>query len=281
MPKYFVPVLEHDEEPVALDPDGLPIIWKPDLKIHLNGKDAPNNEFRPYHYGDRLVLVCGRRGSGKSWFTTMYIEGYNKTTDNKVFFISRLTEDESIKLPDRSLRISINDLCQAVANHQICLEDFSDSLMVFDDINSASINAKQQAVIQSFLTDVMENSRHMRVSVLITNHMFSNGMKTRALLNEVSDIVVFPKYNSVKQIRYGFETYIGMSKQMIDDIMRTEDRWVMVHLAGLHKYILSSHHVEAMDLWAEPEPKAKKGTGKGTALAPVPDAEGLIPLHYD
>ena len=260
--RYFQPLLREGSYPIATDPDGLLVTWKPNLQQDLTPAEG---EFKPYHFGDRLVYITGRRGCGKSTYVSMYMKGFRQASDRRIFFISRLAEDDSIQLPSRSMRMNITEI------EGTRVEDFQNSLMVFDDIHSASLTPKQQSFIQAFIIDALENSRHYQISLLVTSHLITNYSKTRAILNELSDLVVYPGYSNAKQIEYALTTYLGLGKPEVARVMRNTDRWVMVHPIGDHKFVLSSHHLWSLDSrWSSKQDEALqlKGLTVGE-VAPV------------
>lgn len=202
-----------DEQLVFFSKDG-----KGEKRIKAKG------DFEPWVFGDALVYVAGKRGSGKSTFANLYIKSYTEATDGKVFLISRFEEDPSIKLPVRGLHIPIEDI------DNIEIEDLSHSLVVFDDIANAQLTRKQVQQLHKFIHDVLENSRHYDTKVLITSHQVCDYSRTRAVLNECSAIVVYPQFANRYQIEQALRVYFSMKKPQIEEIMNvTDSRWVYIN----------------------------------------------------
>lgn len=222
--------------PVALDDEDNHVVY------YHHGKYNPEpfesvKGFTPWHHGDKVCYICARRGAGKSTFCNIYMENYVEATDGRVFFISRFEDDPSIKLPERSMRLSVGDL------PQVPLEELTNSLLVFDDIHSSQYTRQESNYIQSFILDAIQNSRHFNISILITSHMISNYAKTRDILNEMSSLVVFPAYSNAYQIERALKTYVGLNKEQIDDIMSISDsRWVMIQTIS-PKFVLTQHKI--------------------------------------
>jgi hypothetical protein len=255
--------LEEHEFPIAIDPrNGHLVCFEKGMDLSVEGKKM----FKPYHFGDRVVYVCAKRGAGKSTFCSNYIDGYRKTSDNPIFFISRLATDESIKIPDPCMRVTIADVIETQ------VEDYAHSLMVFDDIHSASLSSQQINRLQSFIIDAIENSRHYDINILITSHQITNYSKTRAIMNELSDLVIFPRYSNAKQILRALRDYLGLGEDEIDRIMNSEDRWVMIHPTGDHKFVLSPHHVYSITGWVN-KTKGHKASQKKEAKEDKEDKE--------
>ena len=220
--------------PIAIDKDD-------DQLIYYNNttgteKVISKKGFEPFYYGDAVVYVSGRRGAGKSTFCNIYIHNYVKATDGRVFLISRLKEDESIKLPERGMRIPINEISQ------ITMDDLKDSLIVFDDINDANLNKYETAILNKFIIDVIENSRHYNLSVIITSHMMANFKQTRPFLYESSAVVIYPQWSNLAQIEKVMRSYYSMSTTQIKDIFNSPSRWVYVNTIT-PKYIMTQHEI--------------------------------------
>jgi energy-coupling factor transporter ATP-binding protein EcfA2 len=222
-------------KPVAFDTGDEQLVFY--SKSYGNKQLDAVKEFNPWWFGDALVYVCGRRGSGKSTYCNQYIKSYTEATDGKVFFVSRFEDDPSIDLPERSMRIPISSL------GDFPISDLQDSLIVFDDIHNAGLSPAEQKYLQSYILDVMENSRHFNLSCLITSHMVTNYSKTRAILNECSALVVFPSYSNNYQIERALKLYFGLSKIQIAKIMAIENsRWVQVQTIQ-PKFILTQKEI--------------------------------------
>jgi chromosomal replication initiation ATPase DnaA len=81
----------------------------------------------------QCIYICGQSGSGKSYFTSNYVKQYKKQyPKNDIFVISSIDEDKSI---DILKPIRINVLNPDFLDDDISLEDFKDSLVIFDDID--------------------------------------------------------------------------------------------------------------------------------------------------
>jgi hypothetical protein len=190
----------------------------------------------PWFTGDSVIYVSARRGAGKSTFCSKYMKVYSLVTNGRVFLISRLANDPSIKLQKNGMRIPIKNL------DGITLEDLSDSLLVFDDIEDAKLSKNEKNRLYSFIIDAIENSRHFNISIMITSHMISNYAKTRPFLYESNAIVVFPKFSNASQISRALQTYYSFNKSQIEKVFNSESRWVMIYTVGC-KVVISEHDI--------------------------------------
>jgi len=234
----FSKKLKNDDKsyPIAYDDGDKKLVYYNTDKGEPHLKAVGN--FRPWFWGDAVIYVCGRRGSGKSTYCNEYIKSYVSATDGKVFFVSRFQDDPSITLPERSMRLDITDL------ECVELEELSNSLIVFDDIHNSSYSRQEVNYLQKFILDVIQNSRHFDLSCLITSHMISNYQKTRDILSELSALVIFPQYSTGYQIERALRVYIGLSKKQIHDIFELSgSRWVHIQVIG-QKFILTQKEVK-------------------------------------
>lgn len=219
--------------PVALDTNDQAIIY---YSKRVGPECLKLDNLEPFPSGDNVCYVVGRRGSGKSTFCSIYIKNYVASTDKKVFFISRFEEDPSIVLPERSMRIPLNQL------EEVDIYDFENSLVVFDDIANSTLTRGQVKQLHNFILDLIENSRHINTSVLITSHLCTNYGKTREILNESNTLVVFPQYSNRYFIEKCLKTYYGLTKEQINNVMDSRSRWVIVNT--IHpKFIMDSKSI--------------------------------------
>lgn len=211
-----------NSRPIAINKENNELIYI--NKNTCSDEKRLNGKFEPFYpLNDQLIYIVGRRGCGKSTFCNTYIKNYVEATDGRVFIISRFNSDPSINLPPRAMFVPLNEL------NDVNIEDFKNSLLVFDDIHNSSLTAAQTKKIHSFVLDVMENSRHHNVSALITSHMATNYSKTREILNESNAIVVYPEYSNPYQIERALKVYYGLSNDLIKYIMNTGSRWIYVN----------------------------------------------------
>ena len=230
------PTLNQKALAVALDTGDNQLVYYYQGKFGTNSIDSVG-EFEPFVWGDAVTYVCGKRGSGKSTWCSMYIKNYVSATDNKVFFFSRFEDDPSITLPARSMRIPLDQL------EEIELDDLRDSLVVFDDITNSTLSKKQMTFLHNFLLDLIENSRHMNINILMTSHLCSSYGKTRSILNESSALCIFPQYSNRYFIEACLKTYYGLSKPQIEHVLENQSRWVEVNTIN-PKFILDQHKIE-------------------------------------
>lgn len=228
--------------PIALDTADKSLIYYHKSETGNHNKLVAKGNFEPFFpFKDQLVYISSRRGAGKSTFCNTYIKNYVEATDGRVFIVSRFDSDPSIELPKRGMFIKLNQI------QDIEMKDMKDSLIVFDDIHSTQLTPQQAKILQNFVIDVCENSRHHNLSALITSHQATNYSKTRAILNESNAFVFFPQFTNRHQIERALKVYYGLNDIQIDELFNiTNSRWVMVNCIN-PKYILTQKEVWTFD----------------------------------
>lgn len=169
-----------------------------------------------------IVYVTGPSGSGKSYFSANYIKNYKKIyPDNEIYVFSSLNEDPSIDhLNPKRINMN-NDL------KQIETEDFNNSLVLFDDIDSI-IDKEKRKDIYNILNHILQTGRHHYISAVITNHLPTAGKDTSNVLNESHLICYFPNSGSLHHTNYLLDRYVGISKEMKKYFKQSKSRWVCI-----------------------------------------------------
>lgn len=214
-------------------------------KTPLRGGD-----FIPIHNADFTEYIVGRRGCGKSTYVNEFIKYMNKCIDDKLkfVFVSRLETDDSIKLPDNAIRIHPNELIteeyeEGDEEDNELFNSLKNSIIIFDDIHDSKMTDKMKKKLQSFIIDVLENSRHYNIQVMMTSHMICNYRQTRQILNELSNIVVYPQYSTSHQIEYVLKEFFGIKNKLLNKILNNKSsRWLNISSIN-PKVIISQHEI--------------------------------------
>jgi hypothetical protein len=229
----------NESVPITIELPSNKLIWyTPTSDDPLVGVKSftTNDSFEPWHWSDAVIYVCGRRGSGKSYYVNLYLKNYYQYTSNRVFYFSRFEQDPSINLPDRSMWIQVKDI-------ESCdLNDMKNSLMIFDDINDSRLTLKDQKNLQKFILDTIENSRKFGISCILTSHMIYGTKFSQTILSEMSSLVVFPQFSNKYQIERALSYYMKMTKEQIETLKNTQDRWVQIEVNN-PQFVLSEHEL--------------------------------------
>tara|TARA_S200002703_G_scaffold112943_1_gene98448 strand:- start:384 stop:1322 length:939 start_codon:yes stop_codon:yes gene_type:complete len=178
----------------------------------------------PQKFSER-IYVPAPSGSGKSTFIGMYLEELKKMKggkNRKIFLFSRVAKDEPLD-KHKPIRIPLEE--EFFAKHPLEIEEFKNSIIIFDDIDTI-INKSVVKYVRRFRDDVLETGRHYDISVLSTSHIIANFLATRTLINEANAIVLFPKGSSFYAVSNFLERYLGFNKQQIKYVEQLPTRWI-------------------------------------------------------
>jgi ABC-type dipeptide/oligopeptide/nickel transport system ATPase component len=168
-------------------------------------------------------LICGASGSGKSYFIKQYIKEYKKTfKKNNIYMFSNLDYDETL---DDDLKIDRVKIDEELLTDPLSVEDFENSLVIFDDIDVIRQKELKNAVYQ-IMDEILETGRHLRVSCLMTVH-YPTGNQLKRILNECMFYVYFP-WGATRANNYVLENYLGVDKLDIKKIKATKSRWAVI-----------------------------------------------------
>jgi ABC-type dipeptide/oligopeptide/nickel transport system ATPase component len=171
-----------------------------------------------------ILYITGCSGSGKSTYACNYIQCYKKKfPKNEVFLFSAISEDNSIA-PVNPKRIVIDD---SLITDPLKCEDFTNSIVVFDDIDCLS-NKKHREEVYKILNSILETGRHYYVSCIITNHLPTAGYDTKRILNECHTITYFPHSSGGRGIKYLLTEYLGLNKPTMKRIKNANSRWATI-----------------------------------------------------
>jgi hypothetical protein len=117
---------------------------------------------------------------------------------------------------------------ESLVTHPMQYEFFTDSIVVFDDIDTLNQTTKAEKAIRSAVInikdDILELGRDRRISTLISSHLATKGHETKTLLNESHMIVIYP--SSGANYAYLMNKYMGLDSKQIKRIKDMDSRWV-------------------------------------------------------
>lgn len=207
-------------------------------KIELNSFEFM--EKLPLPLEEHEVIFCtGPPKCGKTFWVNEYVKMFKHVFKLPVYRLSRVEKDETLKdNNDMYLNVAINN---DLVTDPLKLEDFADSLVVFDDIESSEFpKATQKAY--NLLDDMCKNGRHHRIAVIFCNQECRMANKTKAILSTVTSLVIFPQNCSLYQTEKLLKDHVGMSKQQIKDALNLNTRWEVISKAS-PQYIMHEHGV--------------------------------------
>lgn len=211
------------------DHDDIDKIKYPINKIDITDKNEIIQHL-PYQVKDKgntrqILYVTGSSGSGKSYYASNYIKEYIKMfPKNTVYIVSSLDKDEQIDKIKNVKRIKLDEKFN---DHQFTIEDFRDSLMVYDDTEMIA-NKLIQEKISNIMNLILTTGRHTNSFVIKTSHVTNAGYKTKLILLESHSVTLFLITMGDKSLKYFLETSFGLGKKQIEKIKELDSRWVTI-----------------------------------------------------
>jgi hypothetical protein len=200
-----------------------------DVKDHFETyecKDKETIQQVPDKQKERSILyVTGASGSGKSYYTYLYCEQYRKMyPKNPIYLISSVNDDSSI---DKIKGLKRFILDEKFMNTHIGVEDFKDSMVIFDDTDCLT-NKIMRNKINGILGLILETGRHFNTSCIYTSHVANAGLDTKKILNESHSITLFPASLGGRALKYLLDNYLGFNKEQIKKVKKLKSRWVTI-----------------------------------------------------
>jgi hypothetical protein len=186
------------------------------------------------------IYIAGASGVGKSSFSAQFVLEYHiKYPENKIYMYStHQAEHAYSRLPIeyQELKTLLPDSTPPPPT----VQDFKNSLVLFDDVDNLQDKNLQNAV-NGLQSDLLANGRKYHVSVMIIAHQLMNYKQTRNILSECYRVVFFPQSSKYHVNRY-LKTYAGIQKSDIDRIMNTRSRWICLQTT-VPNIVMAEHDV--------------------------------------
>ena len=194
----------------------------------------------PLPLEEHEVIFCtGPPKCGKTYWVNEYVKMFKHVFKLPVFRLSRVSHDETLRKEEKHyLNIPIDN---EIVENPLKLEDFADSLVIFDDIESSEF-PKATKMAYNLLDDMCKNGRHHRIAVIFCNQECRMGTKTKPILSTVTTLVIFPQNASLYQTERLLKDHVGMSKTQIKDALNLNTRWEVISKAT-PQYIMYEHGV--------------------------------------
>ena len=171
-----------------------------------------------------ILYITGPSGSGKSTYTLNYCKQFKKTKKKaEIYLFSALKEDETLD-KIKTKRMNIDD---SLISNPIDVEEFKNSLVIFDDIDVIT-NKDHREAVYSILNQILEVGRHHKIFCIVTNHLPTGGQDTRRIINESQSVTYFPQSGSAGQMKRLLQDYLGLDNKTLKDIRKMNTRWATV-----------------------------------------------------
>ncbi len=174
-----------------------------------------------------VLYITAPSGSGKSYYCREYMKAYHKAfPKNDIYMMSSLDSDETLDAIKYLKRIKIKS--EQFLNTELSCDDFSNSLVIFDDVDVISNKLIKKQVL-TLLNNLLETGRHTRTSVIYTTHIANAGLETKRILNECTSLTVFPLTMGEYNLNYLLKNSFGFSRKEIEDIKNISGRWITIY----------------------------------------------------
>ena len=210
----------------------------------------------------QILYITGPSGSGKSTYTRMFLEEYKrKYKDREIYLFSSLKEDESLdKIKPK--RFKIDD---SLWKDPLNAEELKESVCIFDDIDVISDKKIKEAVYK-IMDSCLEVGRHFSITCVITNHLPTNGLFTRRILNE-AHCYIFCPHSAGGKIRYLLQEYLDIDKKMVSYFKNANSRWCCIFknfpMAYMLEHEIGMLHASEDDDAANNKSSSKYKDGRG------------------
>lgn len=169
----------------------------------------------------KINFISGCSGSGKSVYASKLAIQYRRQyPSNDIFLFSTVGEDKVLDKIKGLMRINLNKLLES---NDTKVDDFKDSLTIFDDMDSVPNKAIFKKVMSLF-NEIAQIGRHLNISCIFTSHLACDGAKTRIILAEAHAVTIFLKTMQGRARDYLLQKYIGLDKAQIEKLKNIKSR---------------------------------------------------------
>lgn len=170
--------------------------------------------------------ASGIAGSGKTTLVAHYmIEYLKQNPENRIFMFNRHDDDPAYEgIPIQWITVDNDELLSA----SFSLDEFSDSLVVFDDVDNLQ-DPKMKKWMIKVANDLFCNGRKKGISCFYVSHVMFNALQTQTILIESTKLFCFPQTGNYHIERY-LKDRIGIDKDKIKRFfyLTEKSRWVCI-----------------------------------------------------
>ncbi|QKS69589.1 FtsK-like protein [Drosophila-associated adintovirus 3] len=178
---------------------------------------CPNYEER------NCILVFGKSGSGKSYWTKNFLKLYNKVCpENRVCIFSVKSQEED-GIYDEIKNTEFFDVSDPEDVPEV-ISDLENAICVFDD--TEALEGKSAKAIKALQKLILTVGRSKKISIVSINHNIFNSLQSKYLILEADTIVFFPQLNKFETKRY-LEQKEHLPKEIVERILDLNSRAVV------------------------------------------------------
>lgn len=171
------------------------------------------------------IGVFGPSGVGKSTFISNWIKTYKKIyKKNKIYIFSPKLEDDAFKNIKDLFYVKLDD---SILEKPLDVAEFPNSICIFDDIESITNKSINDAV-RRFRDQCYEIGRNpAKITTIAVHHVILANEKTKIILNESEEVVLFPKSN-FSAVSNLCRRYYGFDRDQINYLKEVPSRYVVI-----------------------------------------------------
>jgi GTPase SAR1 family protein len=171
------------------------------------------------------IGVFGPAGVGKSTWISNFIKKYLEYyKDNKVYVFSPKLDDPAFKKIKNLHYVKLDD---SLVKDPLDVSEFKDSICLFDDIESIT-DKKLNNAVRVFRDQCYEIGRApTNITTIAVHHVILANDRTKIILNESDQVVVFPKSNFAA-ISNLAKRYYGFTKDQLEYLRDVPSRWAVI-----------------------------------------------------
>jgi hypothetical protein len=189
-----------------------------------------------------VFYICGPSGSGKSYVAKAIAQEYHSLwPDRNIYLVSKLTEDSTLDKLKYLIRIDPTKLVEKPITD---LEPLNNSLVIFDDIEN--FDKETDKVIQNLVNQIASTGRHNVTSMIYITHLLSDYKRTRLVLMEATQYVLYPLSTGSHAFNYMMKTYLGMDSKEANALRKTGSRWVSIR-KHYPQVLITEHSAKIMN----------------------------------
>jgi len=181
-------------------------------------------ELLPSRKGRDCIVVAGKSGSGKSYWSRLYVKNYLKMfpKNEVILFSPEEIEDEAFS----DLPITKYIIDDELLENPVSIDELENCLVIFDDTDHLSNNKLTKMMIE-LQDQVLQIGRHKNISTIITVHMINNYRRSRILINEAHYIVLFLNGHRSHCTKYFLSKHQSLSNRAIKKLYEIKSRFLI------------------------------------------------------
>lgn len=197
----------------------------PHCKSKCLGREVTSSNLKiiPKINERECILISGPSGVGKTYMAMDYVRQFKKIKPKHNILLYSKKPFENLGLKYKHMNESI----KAVSDMK--LPDIKNSLVIFDDYENISDSKDGTKAIESLLNNILNVGRTFDIYCIVITHVMMNYRLTKNILNECNKIILFPNGGNKYQYKKYLQTYMGLGKDQIEQILRMKDRHVVIN----------------------------------------------------